>query len=115
MQMASLMSDLDGQKVNAAQQITSLKESLRRQTTKSAKRELLFSSTESSLSGEIKTLQIELSLLKGKESDQSQTNELWKQLAMERKEELAKLQSQVLALSELSTSKNSDDSGWSFF
>lgn len=118
MRIASLESDLEGQKKNAEQQQTNLLTSLDKQEKQIAKLEQLSASTQYSLNGEIKALQTELAMLKGKESDQSQKSEIWKHLAQERKEELTKLQSQIITLSELSRdakAANSDESSWSLF
>ena len=118
MKIAGLESDIDGQKKNSKQQQASLLTSISKQDKQIEKLEQLSVATGRSLNGEIKALQTELAMLKGKESDQSQKSEIWKQLAHERKEELNKLQSQIITLSELSRDSDmakSDESGWSLF
>ena len=115
--IASLESDIGGFKNNATQKQGALEKTIQKQDNQLRKLQLLSASTQASLNSEINALQTEVGLFKGKEIDGEQQNEIWKQLAKERKEELNQLQSQILALSELS--KNGDnregDSGWSLF
>lgn len=117
--IASLESDINGKTKNAEQMQSNLELTIQKQEEQLKKIQLLSVTTQASLNAEIKALQTEVALFKGKEIDGAQQNEIWKQLAKERKEELSKLQAQILALSELSRSKDvaesEDNSGWSLF
>ena len=115
--IASLESDLEGFKNNAMQKQDTLENTIQKQDNQLRKLQLLSSTTQASLNAEIRALQTEVGLFKGKEIDGEQQNEIWKQLAKERKEELNQLQSQILALSELSKggANKEEDSGWSLF
>ena len=115
--IAGLESNIDGLKHNAEQKQAMLETTIQKQDNQVRKLQLLYSSAQTTLNAEIKALQTEVALFKGKEMDGEQQNEIWKQLAKERKEELNQLQSQILALSELSRKDVSaeEDSGWSLF
>lgn len=115
--IAGLESNISGSKHNAEQKQVMLEATIQKQDNQLRKLQLLSSSTQTTLKAEIKALQTEVAQFKGKEIDGAQQNEIWKQLAKERKEELNQLQSQILALSELSRKDASaeEESGWSLF
>ncbi len=115
--IAGLESNIDGLKHNAEQKQAMLEATIQKQDNQVRKLQLLSSSAQTTLKAEIKALQTEVAQFKGKEMDGDQQNAIWKQLAKERKEELNQLQSQILALSELSRKDASaeEDSGWSLF
>ncbi len=115
--IAGLESNIDGLKHNAEQKQTMLEAMIQKQDNQVRKLQLLSSSAQTTLKAEIKALQTEVAQFKGKEMDGDQQNAIWKQLAKERKEELNQLQSQILALSELSRkdARAEEESGWSLF
>ena len=115
--IAGLESNIDGLKHNSEQKQAMLEATIQKQDNQVRKLQLLSSSAQTTLKAEIKALQTEVAQFKGKEMDGDQQNAIWKQLAKERKEELHQLQSQILALSELSRKDVSaeEDSGWSLF
>jgi len=115
--IAGLESSIDGLKHNAVQKQVMLEATIQKQDSQLRKLQRLSASAQATLNSEIKLLQANVAQFKGKEIDGAQKNEIWKQLAKERKEELNQLQSQILTLSELSRKEVSteEDKGWSLF
>ena len=115
--IAGLESSIDGLKQNTVQKQAMLEATIQKQDNQLRKLQRLSASTQTTLKSEIKALQTNVAQFKGKEMDGAQQNEIWKQLAKERKEELNQLQSQILALSTLSRKEISaeEDKGWSLF
>ncbi|OUS27293.1 hypothetical protein A9Q99_14855 [Gammaproteobacteria bacterium 45_16_T64] len=111
--VASLSSDIEGLKKGEAQKQAIFQATIKQQESKLEKMAILSSAAKETLNGEIQALQAELSIYKGKDIDQTEQSEIWKQLAQERKDELHKLQAQIVTLSELS--RKEPDTSWSLF
>ncbi|HET8707737.1 MAG TPA: hypothetical protein VFM46_15650 [Pseudomonadales bacterium] len=83
--------DLQQQK----QDLLAAQQTIARQQAQLEQANTLNASLKQNLNGEISALQQELAGLKGKESERDEQNNLWKKLAEERKEEIAKLQAEL--------------------
>lgn len=78
------------------QELLTAQQTIAKQQTQLEQADALNASLKQNLNGEIGALQQELASLKGKESQRDEQNNMWKKLADERKEEIAKLQAELL-------------------